>query len=41
MGKSKARPNYFREGLLQWRNYKPWLGPLNDALGDALIRYRE
>jgi tetratricopeptide (TPR) repeat protein len=25
-----------REGLEQWRNYAPWLGPLRDALGDAL-----
>jgi len=31
----------FREGLSQWRNYEPWLGPLKDALGDAVIRYRE
>jgi hypothetical protein len=28
------------EGLFQWRNYEPWLGPLKDSLGDALIRYR-
>jgi hypothetical protein len=28
------------EGLFQWRNYEPWLGSLEDALGDALIRYR-
>jgi tetratricopeptide (TPR) repeat protein len=28
-------------GLFQWRNYEPWLGPLKDKLGDALIRYRE
>jgi tetratricopeptide (TPR) repeat protein len=25
-----------REGLDQWRHYEPWLGPLRDALGDAL-----
>jgi hypothetical protein len=31
----------FRGGLLQWQSYKPWLGPINDALDDALIRYRE
>jgi hypothetical protein len=31
----------FRDGLFQWRNYQPWLGPLNDSLDDALIRYRE
>jgi len=29
-----------REGLDQWRNYEPWLGPLRDALGDALTGYR-
>jgi len=37
----QVRQPIFREGLLQWQNYKPWLGPLNDALGDARIRYRE
>jgi hypothetical protein len=25
----------------QWRNYHPWLGPLEDMLGDAQIRYCE
>ena len=25
----------------QWRNHEPWLGPLQDSLGDALVRYRE
>jgi tetratricopeptide (TPR) repeat protein len=30
-----------REGIDQWRNFEPWLGPLKDALGDALTRYRE
>jgi tetratricopeptide (TPR) repeat protein len=37
----QVRQPIFREGLLQWQNYKPWLGPLEDALGDARIRYRE
>jgi Sulfotransferase family len=37
----QARQPIFREGLVPWRNYKPWLGPLRDSLGDALIRYRE
>jgi tetratricopeptide (TPR) repeat protein len=37
----QVRQPIFREGLLQWQNYKPWLGPLSDALGDARIRYRE
>ena len=29
-----------REGLEQWRNYAPWLAPLQDALGDAVTAYR-
>jgi Sulfotransferase family len=37
----QVRRPIFREGLVPWRNYKPWLGPLRDSLGDALIRYRE
>jgi hypothetical protein len=37
----QVRQPIFREGLFQWRNYEPWLGPLQDALGDALTRYRE
>ena len=31
----------FREGLVQWRNYEPWLGPLKNKLGDALTGYLE
>jgi len=37
----QVRLPIFRDGLLQWRNYEPWLGPLNHSLGDAVIRYRE
>ena len=37
----QVRQPLFREGLCQWRNYEPWLRPLEDALGDALIRYRD
>ena len=37
----QVRQPIFRDGLLQWRNYEPWLGPLKEGLGDALIRYRE
>src|SRR5262249_8028279 len=37
----QVRQPIFRDGLFQWRNYEPWLGPLRDALGDALIRYHE
>ncbi|MFI4867828.1 MAG: sulfotransferase [Steroidobacterales bacterium] len=36
----QVRQPIFREGLDQWRHYEPWLGPLKDALGDALLRYR-
>jgi tetratricopeptide (TPR) repeat protein len=36
----QVRQPIFREGLDQWRNYEAWLGPLKEALGDALIRYR-
>jgi len=35
----QVRQPIFRAGLLQWRNYEPWLGPLKDGLGDALLRY--
>jgi tetratricopeptide (TPR) repeat protein len=37
----QVRQPIFREGLSQWRNYEPWLGPLKYSLDDALIRYRE
>jgi Sulfotransferase family len=37
----QVRQPIVREGLFQWRNYEPWLGPLKDALADAVIRYRE
>jgi tetratricopeptide (TPR) repeat protein len=37
----QVRQPVFREGLSQWRNYDPWLGALREALGDALIRYRD
>jgi tetratricopeptide (TPR) repeat protein len=30
-----------RDGVDQWKNFEPWLGPLKLALGDALTRYRE
>jgi tetratricopeptide (TPR) repeat protein len=36
----QVRQPIFREGLDQWKNYEPWLEPLKDALGDALVRYR-
>ena len=37
----QVRQPIFRDGLFQWRNYVSWLGPLEDSLEDALIRYRE
>ena len=36
----QVRQPIFREGLDQWRHFEPWLGPLQQALGDALVRYR-
>jgi hypothetical protein len=36
----QVRQPIFREGLDQWRNYEPWLGPLREVLGDAVSRYR-
>ena len=35
----QVRQPIFREGLDQWKNFEPWLGPLKDALGDAPARY--
>jgi tetratricopeptide (TPR) repeat protein len=37
----QVRRPLFRHGLDQWQHYEPWLGPLKNALGDALLRYRE
>ena len=37
----QVRRPIFREGLDQWKNFEPWLGELKEALGDALIRFRE
>ncbi|HTA45741.1 MAG TPA: sulfotransferase [Bryobacteraceae bacterium] len=37
----QVRQRVFREGLGQWRNYERWLNPLKDALGDAVVRYRD
>ena len=34
----QVRQPIFRTGLSQWRHYEPWLGPLKQALGDALTR---
>lgn len=37
----QVRQPIFRDGLEQWRNYEAWLGPLKDALGEALEDYRD
>jgi tetratricopeptide (TPR) repeat protein len=37
----QVRQPIFREGLEQWKHFEPWLGPLREALGDALDRYRD
>jgi tetratricopeptide (TPR) repeat protein len=35
----QVRKPIFREGLDQWRNFEPWLEPLESALGDVLATY--
>lgn len=37
----QVRRPLFREGLSQWQHFDPWLGPLKEALGDAIGRYRD
>jgi tetratricopeptide (TPR) repeat protein len=37
----QVRQPIYREALEQWRHFEPWLGPLREALGDAVTRYRE
>jgi hypothetical protein len=36
----QVRQPIFRDGLDQWKHFEPWLGPLRDALGDAVEKYR-
>jgi tetratricopeptide (TPR) repeat protein len=36
----QVRQPIFRDGLDQWKKFEPWLGPLESALGDAIVRYR-
>jgi hypothetical protein len=36
-----VRQPIYREGIDHWRHFRPWLGPLERSLGDALHRYRE
>ena len=35
----QVRRPIYREGLDHWRHFAPWLGPLEDALGDVLDTY--
>jgi tetratricopeptide (TPR) repeat protein len=37
----QVRRPIFRDGIDEWRHYEPWLGELQAALGDALLRYAE
>jgi tetratricopeptide (TPR) repeat protein len=37
----QVRQPIFREGLDQWKHYECWLAPLKDALGKALVLYRQ
>ena len=37
----QVRQPLYREALEQWRHYQPWLSALQEALGDALTRYRD
>ncbi len=35
----QVRRPIFRDGVDHWRNYQPWLGPLEASLGDAATLY--
>jgi len=37
----QVRQGIYREGLEQWKNFAPWLEPLQSALGDAVRNYRQ
>ena len=37
----QVRRPIFRDSISQWRNYERWVGLLKDALGGALVGYRE
>jgi tetratricopeptide (TPR) repeat protein len=37
----QVRQPLFREGILQWQSFEPWLGSLKSHLGDALVHYRD
>jgi hypothetical protein len=35
----QVRQPIFAQGVDQWRNFEPWLGPLKEALGNWVERY--
>jgi hypothetical protein len=35
----QVRQPIFTDGVDQWRSYEPWLSPLKEALGDALVSW--
>ena len=37
----QVRQPIFTSGTEQWQMFAPWLGPLEDALGDVLTEYRD
>jgi len=37
----QVRRPIFAEGVDQWRNFEPWLGPMKEALGNLVERYPE
>jgi predicted Zn-dependent protease len=37
----QVRQPIFAQGVDQWRNFEPWLGPLKEALGNLVERYPE
>ncbi len=36
----QVRRPVFRDGLMRWQHFEPWLGPLKEALGPALHDWR-
>ncbi len=37
----QVRQPIYAAGIEQWKHYEPWLGPLQEALGDVLKKYPE
>jgi hypothetical protein len=40
-GNEQVRTPIFNDGVEQWRNYEPWLGPLKQALVPVLESYAD